>query len=82
MAGRMTLSGRVVSSDSGGSGMASWWTLVGTNTGGRTVCVCVCVRVCVCVCACVHVCVVTYNNCGVPLILQQLPSNRSGMSTM
>ena len=36
VAGRMTLSGRVVSSERGGRGSPSWWTLVGTNTGGRT----------------------------------------------
>ena len=36
MAGRMTLSGRVVSSERGGRGIPSWWTLVGTKTGGRT----------------------------------------------
>ena len=36
MAGRMTLSGRVVSSERGGRGIPSWWMLVGTNTGGNT----------------------------------------------
>ena len=39
VAGRMTLSGRVVSSERGGRGIPSWWMLVGTNTGGNTVCV-------------------------------------------
>ena len=36
VAGRMTLSGRLVSSEREGREAASWWTLVGTNTGGRT----------------------------------------------